>query len=381
MSTLRVNTLQNTSTTDGGISIDTSGHVTVDGQVLPSAGPLSNRNLVINGAMQVAQRATQVTGVTTGDYRTCDRFRVNMSNLGTWTIDQDTNAPNGFSNSFKITCTTADASPDANDNIFCTYFVEAQDLQSLAYGTSDAQAVTLSFWVRSNKTGNATFAIHQDDNSNKLASYQYSISSADTWEHKTITIPGDTAGVINNDNGIGLNLEWWLNGGSTFEGGSHQATYSTFSNTNRNPSNLGVGGATSDYFAITGVQLEVGSVATPFEHRSYGDELLRCQRYYQHYTTDTASAVYLGMGIAAGSTSARMFMPLAVPMRTTPSITENGASADDQIDSTYPLSSPQVVASTASTVRVQFTASSMTGGRPIQLQVGPGESITLSAEL
>ena len=323
MSTIRVNAIQNTSTTDGGISIDNSGHVSIEGQKLPSAGPLTNRNLIINGAMQVAQRGTQVTGVTASGYRTCDRFEFAPISLGTWTVDQDTNAPDGFSNSFKVTCTTADASPAANDQCFILYGIEAQDLQSLGFGTSGAKATTLSFWVRSNKTGNASIALLQRDNSAKLVSFQYSISSADTWEHKTISIPADTAGVINNDNGEGLQIEWWLNSGSNKTGGSHQAAWSTYDEANRNVSNLGVGGATSDYFQITGVQLEVGEVATPFEHRSYADELRRCQRYfYAHNCADTYNMV--AMGFYTGTNSYIGMHTVPVPFRAAPSLSTSG---------------------------------------------------------
>ena len=290
MSTIRVNTIQNTTTTDGGISIDSSGHVTLDGQALPSAGPLSNRNLIINGAMQVSQRNTQVTGSTGDGYKTVDRFRVSHTTLGTFTYDQDTDAPAGFSNSFKASCTTADSSPAAGDLLIFMQRVEAQNLQMLDYGASGAKDLTLSFYVKSNKTGNASVSILQNDNSNKLISFQYSISTADTWEKKTVTIPGDTAGVINNDNGYGFQVEWSLNSGSDFTGGSHRSTWTTYVANDRNASNLGIGGSTSDYWQITGVQLEVGTVATPFEHRSYGYELARCQRYYQTssmYVPDT----------------------------------------------------------------------------------------------
>ena len=239
------------------------------------------RNLIINGAMQVAQRGTQVTGATTIDYFTCDRFKFFIGNLGTWTVDQSTDSPNGFSNSLKLTATTADASPASGDYAVLVQYIEAQNLQHLAFGTSDAKQLTLSFWVKSNKTGNATFEIIQKDNSNTHRTFSYSINVADTWEYKTISIPADTSGNINNDSGVGFEIDWWLNSGSTFTGGSHPATWTTQVNANRNPSNIGVGGATSDYFAITGVQLEVGSVATPFEHRSYGEELALCKRYYE----------------------------------------------------------------------------------------------------
>ena len=300
----------------------------IDGGRLADNAFELNKNLIINGAMQVAQRGTQVTGVTTAAYQTCDRCKFNVGTLGTWTIDQDTNAPNGFSNSFKITCTTADASPASGDYLNVVQYIEAQNLQGLGFGTSDAKALTLSFWVRSNKTGNASFGILQPDNSNKQVSFQYNISSADTWEHKTIAIPSDTAGVINNDNGNGLQLEWWLNSGSDFTSGSHQATWSTFSNTNRNPSNLGVGGATSDYWQITGVQLEVGSVATPFEHRSYGDELRRCQRYYWNpiFGRTSTQTVYLGIGAQYDGTTGFMTMYPPVAMRTEPTLTVSNSS-------------------------------------------------------
>jgi len=322
MSTLRVNTLQNTSTTDGGISINNSGHVTVDGVAMPSSGPLSNRNLIINGAMQVAQRGTQVTGVTTGGYRTVDRFTILIDNLGTWTVDQSTDSPNGFSNSLKLTCTTADASPAAGDYAFIRQNIEAQNLQSLGYGTADAKTMTLSFWVKSNKTGSASVDSRQVDNSVKLWSATYSISAADTWEYKTLTIPEDTAGVIDNDNNTGLYIDWWLNSGSTFTGGTAASTWSTNDESRRNPSNLGVGGATSDYFAITGVQLEVGSVATPFEHRSYGDELARCQRYYyRHVTHGQPSGTAKEVSVASyySGTQIEGYIQFPVTMRTAPS--------------------------------------------------------------
>ena len=246
---------------------------------------LSNRNKVINGGMICSQRATQVTGSTDSGYKTVDRFRISHTSLGTFTYDQDTNAPNGFSNSFKASCTTADASPAASDQLQLMYRVEAQDLQDLAYGTSDAKACILSFYVKSNKTGNASVNIANFDDSEKSVSFQYSISAANTWERKSVVIPADTSGTINNDNGRGFQIEWWLNSGSNFTGGSHQSSWTAYNATNRNASNLGIGGSTSDYWQITGVQLEVDNtgsgVATDFEHRSFGQELALCQRYFE----------------------------------------------------------------------------------------------------
>jgi len=259
---------------------------------------LKNRNPIINGAMQVAQRGTQVTGVTTPGYRTCDRFYHSVSNLGTWTVDQSTDAPNGFSNSFKLTCTTADASPAAADWCFLFHRIEGQNLQHLAFGTTDAKSMTLSFWVKSNKTGAASLDLLQPDSSTKMVSKSYTINSANTWEYKTISVPADTAGQIDNDNGNGLQVTFFMNSGSNYTSGSLQSTWSTYNAANRNPSNLGVGGAVNDYFAITGVQLEVGDVATPFEHESYGQTLVKCQRYYEKSYNDgvaPATSTYVGV--------------------------------------------------------------------------------------
>jgi len=290
---------------------------------------LKNRNLIINGAMQVAQRGTQVTGVTTPGYRTCDRFYHSVSNLGTWTVDQSTDAPNGFSNSFKVTCTTADASPAAADWCFLFHRIEAQNLQHLAFGTADAKSMTLSFWVKSNKTGAASLDLLQFDNSTKMVSKSYTINSADTWEYKTISVPADTAGQIDNDNGSGLQVTFFMNGGSNYTSGSFQSTWSTYDGTNRNPSNLGVGGAVNDYFAITGIQLELGDVATPFEHESFGQTLAKCQRYYtKSYDyedspgTNTETGVVYFRGSSADSVTNRTVnVSFPVDMRTNPTCT------------------------------------------------------------
>lgn len=265
--------------TNAGIT-SVTGSIAVNGENYPTTGALSSRNMIINGAMNVSQRYIINSGQTATAYRACDRFRLNIGTLGTWTIEQHPNTPPEFSNCFKMTCTVADASPAAGDNAIVMYKVEAQDAQRLAYGTSSAKSMTLSFWVMSNKTGNASFTMLQNDNSNKMVSYQYTINSANTWEYKTITIPGDTSGQIDDNNGEGLQLEWWLNSGSNYQGGSFQNTWTTFNNINRNPSNLAVGGTFDDYYSITGVQLEVGSNATPFEHEGYGQTLIKCQRYF-----------------------------------------------------------------------------------------------------
>ena len=138
-----------------------------------------------------------------------------------------------------------------------------------------------------------------------------------TLGKKTHTIPGDTSGVINDDNGAGLSLEWWLNSGSNFTGGSHRSTWTAEDNTDRNASNLGIGGGTSDFWQITGVQLEIGNTATPFEHRSFGDELLRCQRYHYRVNRDPGSGdeMAIGTGSINNTSTAQCYVTLPVTMR------------------------------------------------------------------
>ena len=270
----------------------------------PTAGPLSNRNIVVNGAMQVAQRGNTVSSINSGiGYYTADRFRLDVS-MGTWTSDRMTNSQGDtyesgsterFRNSLRLTCTAGQASPGATDNVKVVYFIEGQDAQHLDYGTTNAKTMTLSFWVRSTKTGTGTLELIQEDNSDRQYSASYTINATNTWEYKTITIPGDTSGLINNDSGRGLDLIWWLNSGSTFTGGS-QGGWRTLVNSNRNSDNLTIGSTNDDEWFLTGVQLEVGERATPFEHRSYGNQLDLCQRYYDNVSLQRKVLTYESNG-------------------------------------------------------------------------------------
>jgi hypothetical protein len=283
------------------------------------------RNLIINGAMQVAQRGTSETGVTTSGYTTVDRFSTTMANIGTYTISQSTDAPDGFSNSFKIDCTTADASPASADALLFRQRIEAQDCQHLKFGTSDAQSLTLSFWVKSNKTGNANVIFKQPD-ANRVIGGQYTISSANTWEHKTITVGGDTSGTINNDNGAGIQLDFWLDSGSDYTGGTLPTAWETNNNPDINAGNtINIADNTANEWLITGVQLEVGSVATPFEHRSFGEELALCQRYYWRagWPSTHNGQPNLGLGYYLNGSRVDFVMDLPVTMRTTPAIVAN----------------------------------------------------------
>lgn len=291
MSTLKVNKIENTATTDGGIEIDNTGHVQIDGIQLPSAGPLSNRNLVINGDMRVAQRGT--AAVTAGGGRPVDRWLTAIVSAGTFSLQQTTaNVPPGFTHALLATVTGADATTDAGDVWWIEQRLESQDTDFLQYATANAQSLTLSFWVRSSVSGTYCATITAHDGTNPSARShvkEYTINSADTWEHKTLTFPGPTSGtVLSNTNTQGLSARFGLVSGT-----NSQVTADTWVNVNA----TGTANQTqlletlNANWLVTGVQLEAGEKATPFEHRSFGDELARCERYYQQsYTGSTPVA-------------------------------------------------------------------------------------------
>jgi len=296
------------------------------GEVLTNSQIGGRRNIVINGAMQVAQRG-DVTGITGESYGGPDRFELAASGIGTFTVSQSSTAPTGFKNSYKVDCTTADASLGSGDLLRVAYRIEGQDLQQLAYGTSSANTITLSFYVRSNKTGTYNIQFQQADNSSKQAVVSYTISSANTWEFKTIIVQGDTSGVINDDNGEGLILFWVLGAGSLFTSGSERSTYTAFSNGDVAPTQtVNLADNTANEWMITGVQLEVGSQATPFEHRSFGEELRLCQRYFYVHADGSISNEY-HVGVAANYASTALFLTVhpKTIMRTTPTLEQTTA--------------------------------------------------------
>ena len=196
------------------------------GEVLTNSQIGGRRNLFYNPKMAVAQRATSVTGKTSGGYFTCDRWNVNLNTLGTWSISQATDVPSseGFSNSMKFDCTTADASPASGDAFWVEQRFEGQDLQQLKKGTSSAEVTTLSFWVKSNKTGTYIVNILDNNASLRQISKAYTIDSANTWEQKVISIEGDTSNVLPNDNSLEFVISWFLGAGSSYQSGSLQTT-------------------------------------------------------------------------------------------------------------------------------------------------------------
>jgi len=250
--------------------------------LIGSQTALSNRNLIINGAMQVAQRGTQTNQ--TSAYTACDRFDIAVTGAAIMTTSQDTTIPSGqgFSNSLKIDVTTADSSLAAGDLVFLRHKIEAQNLQHLLYGTSDAKKITLSFWVRSPKTGTHIIELRHVDAA-YFNSQTYTINTADTWQNVTVTFDGYTATAIDNDNGIGLAIDWWLAAGSTYSGGTLSSN--TWHNTqaNRAVGQVNVIDDAANNFYLTGIQLEVGEQATPFEHEDYTTTLTKCRRYFVRY--------------------------------------------------------------------------------------------------
>ena len=275
----------------------------------------SFRNLIINGAMQVAQRGTSTASITTAGYYAADRWRAAINSAGTWTQSVENDGPtgSGFRKSSKMLCTTSTASPTLA--IFAQRF-EGQNLQSIRKGTSDAQQLTLSFWVKSNVTGTYVVELDDVDNNPFYVSSSYTINSSATWEKKTITFPADTTGTFDNDNNNSLSLNFWLAANSTFSGGSTlQTTWGSTVN-ERAVGQENLAAATNNYWQITGVQLEVGAVATPFEFKDYGTELAECQRYYYRVSVDSSVAYScFGSGFVLGSAAAYYSIPNPVLMR------------------------------------------------------------------
>ena len=316
MSTLKVVNVQHPSASEPSITLDSDGGMT-------GGFPSPNRNLVYNGAMQVAQRGTSTTGITTAGYYTVDRYLFEPASMGTWTMSVENDAPtgSGFGKSTKILCTTADASPAASDNLNLQTRIEGQDLQRVAKGTPSAQQLTLSFWVKSNVTGTYIAELYDGDNSRQVSA-SYTVSASATWERKVITFPADTTGAFDNDNGLSLYLVWHLGSGSNLTSGTLNTVWATPISANRAVGQTNLAAATDNYWQITGVQLEVGPAATPFEFKSFGQELRECQRYYYQHLKGTGP---VGIGLMQNSATGLFYFNFPVTMRAVPSlISETG---------------------------------------------------------
>ena len=305
--------------TDGIITTTKIADANVTNPKLTSGSQQNFRNIIINGDMSIAQRGTSQASITTSGYYTVDRWRTGVSSAGTWTQTQSTDVPTaqGFVNSTKLDCTTADASLGAGDIVYYTHRSEGQNLQYLKKGTSSAESLTLSFWVKSNKTGTYICELQDSDNGRTI-SKSYTIDSASTWEKKTITYSGDTTGAFDNDNARSLDLNFWLVAGTNYTSGTLQTSWGSQVDANRAVGQVNLADSTANEFYITGVQLEAGTTASDFEFLPVDVNLQRCLRYYQMFINDINQL--LNFGIAYLSSDVRIFGELLTVMRTTPSL-------------------------------------------------------------
>jgi hypothetical protein len=306
--------ITNTGDTNTGIffpAADTVG-VAVGGTEIWRYGsnPTTAKNLITNGAMTVAQRGTSFTALT--DAYCLDQF-IYIKDASTAVIDvtQSTDVPSGegFGKSLKIDVTTADASIDANDLAKIQTPIEAQNLTQLKYGSAGAQTMTLSFWIKSTKTGTFNAFAYQPD-ANRFYNASYTVNVTDTWEHKTVTISGDSGGTINDDTGAGLIVGWTLIAGTNWTGSAD--TWS--GNADYAVSSYSMLDSTSNNILIAGVQLEVGSVATDFEHEDIGETLAKCQRYFRRWNIQDASSQIFG-AITMNAATAAVMGPVSHPVR------------------------------------------------------------------
>ena len=271
------------------------------------------RNIAYNGAMRVAQRGTSQTGISSAGYYTVDRFRVATANsAGRLTMTQETitDLP-GFTNAIKFACTSADTSIAAGEYLQLSQYFEGQDLQQFKKGTSSAEKVTVSFYVKGN--GNATYMLEMFDGDNtRHNTQQFSVTSS--WNRVSLTFDGDTTGAYDDDNALSLYVLFWLHTGDTYSTGSAATTWASVTNANRAVGVESIFTSADNELFITGVQLEVGFTATPFEHRSPAEEQQLCFRYTRKFTSHTFGRARDGDSFYAGNV---LFQP---PMRATPTL-------------------------------------------------------------
>lgn len=322
----------NADTTNGAvITSDTSGEIELQANGVTKAKITANglqdangnsitggmyRNLIINGDMQIWQRGTSASGVTSSTL-VADRWK-NFNNIGTTDVSQSTDTPSGegFGYSHKVACAST-GTPTGGNECYISQVIEAQNLQQLAYGTSGAKQITISFWVKSNLTGSSSVWLYQYDGARDIAK-SFTINSANTWEKKTLTFDGDVSGTINNDNGAGLDVRFYLSAGPDITGTLTGTWDGTFSE--RFPTGgITFNSSTSNNLYITGLQLEVGSGASDFEFLPFDVQLARCQRYYHQREVHGGATADDDYSLNAYGVT------FPVTMRTTPTITVTSA--------------------------------------------------------
>jgi hypothetical protein len=298
------------------------------GEVLTNSQIGGRRNIVINGAMQISQRSTSETGLgaTTG-YHTVDRFVLNMGNTaGRLTMSQESITDlSGFAKAVKLDCTTADTSIASNERLIFVQRFEGQDLQQIKKGTSDAERVTVSFYVKGNANATYTLELADEDNS-RFVAQEFSVTSS--WTRVVKTFVADTTGKFDNDNAHSMSLNIWLHAGSDFTGGTFTSnTVHTTANQRVGDNQTSFYDSTDRTFFITGVQMEVGSVATPFEHASsFGEQLALCRRYYYHHVGGSGANKFACIGDFYTTAQCNAGISFPVAMRSAPSLVANSGS-------------------------------------------------------
>ena len=324
MSKIKVNSLEGVGASTPAVTIDNaSGTCTAN-----ITNNLSNRNKVINGSMIVSQR-NGTSAVTTINAYNIDRWQNAFSgSIGAYSFSQVTDSPDGFANSFKIDVTTADTSLGSTDVHYFRTAIEGRDVQDFAKGTSSAKKFTLSFYVKTTKTGTYIVNLTDSDNSRECSA-SYTVSNTN-WNRYTISFPADTTGAFDNDNNVSLRVLFALSGGSAFQSGTLSTTWAAQADANRLVGQLNLADNTSNEWLITGIQLEVDHTgsgkATDFEHRTFTQELELCKRYYQQIGIDCYGNHSKRLSIpfineAASNTGGYINFRFHPEMRTTPTAT------------------------------------------------------------
>ncbi len=307
--------------TDGVITTSKLADDSVTNPKLSTGSQQNFRNIIINGDMSIAQRGTSTSGITSNGYYTADRMNIMNEGIGTFTVSQSTDVPSGqgFAKSMKFDCTTANASPSTGF-LGVGQSIEGQNLQYLKKGTSNAESLTLSFWIKSNKTGTYVVELYDPDN-NRTIAQSYTISSASTWEKKTLTYAGDTTGALDNDNNNSLRVNILFGAGTEYTSGSLQTSWGSRSNTRRAVGQVNLADNTSNELYITGVQLEAGTTASDFEFLPVDVNLQRCQRYL--YVILEGSSKYFADAVYHTSTELRFSANPKVILRAEPTLVAN----------------------------------------------------------
>jgi len=289
-----------------------------------------NRNVIINGAMNVAQRGTSTTGISNSGYYVCDRWRIGINSSGRSTLSQDSSAPSGFANSLKLACTTADTSIAADEVFSLQHKIEGQNLQGFAKGSSDAKSFAVSFYVKGNASATFVCELLDNDNSRQI-SKTFNVTT--DWTRVELSFPADTTGAFDDDNASSLTMIIWLHGGSTFTSGTlNSSAWASSTDANRAVGISSFFDSTDRTFFITGVQLEVGQNPTTFEHEPFDETLIKCQRYYQlvgRDFSDTSPTTAFTHGFTTSGSGAEGMFRFERRMRAAPTFT---ASTDSNLD-------------------------------------------------